>query len=175
MPEEYLVVELNHQPIELCKLLKIANLVSGGGEAKIVISEGYVLLNGEVEFQKRKKVYHEDIIEFNGDILQVIIVDDMPENTADNSNLKSVTDRVIDNDVTDGVATYSNESYEENTTITENVNNTSAKKKKKPKQENKRAGNNNKKTSGLLPDEIEAVLAPNSTTSSPRKRKPISF
>ena len=118
MPEEYLVVELNHQPIELCKLLKIANLVSGGGEAKIVISEGYVLLNGEVEFQKRKKVYHEDIIEFNGDILQVIIVDDMPENTADNSNLKSVTDRVIDNDVTDGVATYSNESYEENTTIT---------------------------------------------------------
>jgi len=73
MSEEYLVVELNHQPIELCKLLKIANLVNGGGEAKIVISEGYVLLNGEVEFQKRKKVYHEDVIEFNGDLVQVIM------------------------------------------------------------------------------------------------------
>lgn len=55
MSESYLVIELNHQPVELCKLLKIANLVGGGGEAKIVISEGYVSLNGEVEYQKRKK------------------------------------------------------------------------------------------------------------------------
>lgn len=65
------LVNISIQPIELCKLLKIANMVSGGGEAKIVISEGYVLLNDEVEFQKRKKVYHNDIVEFNGDIVQV--------------------------------------------------------------------------------------------------------
>ncbi|MGB0937483.1 MAG: RNA-binding S4 domain-containing protein [Colwellia sp.] len=68
---QHLVIELNQQPIELYKLLKIANLVSGGGEAKMVISEGYVFLNGEVEFQKRKKIYHQDIIEFNGDILEL--------------------------------------------------------------------------------------------------------
>jgi len=49
------LVDISIQPIELCKLLKIANMVGGGGEAKIVISEGYVLLNNEVEFQKRKK------------------------------------------------------------------------------------------------------------------------
>ncbi len=73
MSGSYLVIELNHQPVELCKLLKIANLVGGGGEAKIVISEGYVLLNGEVEYQKRKKVYHEDVIEFNGEIVQLQI------------------------------------------------------------------------------------------------------
>jgi len=72
MQVELTPVEVSHQPIELCKLLKIANLVGGGGEAKIVISEGYVLLNQEVEYQKRKKVYHEDIIEFNGEIIQVI-------------------------------------------------------------------------------------------------------
>ena len=42
MSDSYLVIELNHQPVELCKLLKIADLVSGGGEAKVVISEGYV-------------------------------------------------------------------------------------------------------------------------------------
>jgi len=65
-------VHIDYQPIELCKLLKIANLVSGGGEAKILISEGYVILNNEVEFQKRKKVYADDIVEFNGEIIQVI-------------------------------------------------------------------------------------------------------
>ena len=73
MSESYLEVQLDQQPIELCKLLKIADLVAGGGEAKVVISEGYVLLNGEVEYQKRKKVYHNDIVEFNGEVLQVII------------------------------------------------------------------------------------------------------
>jgi len=71
MSDEYPIVTISYQPIELCKLLKIANMVSGGGEAKIVISEGYVQLNGEVEFQKRKKVYNNDIIEFDGDVVQV--------------------------------------------------------------------------------------------------------
>jgi ribosome-associated protein len=79
MSESYLVIELNHQPVELCKLLKIANLVSGGGEAKIVISEGYVLLNGEVEYQKRKKVYHEDVIEFNGEVVQLLVNEALTE------------------------------------------------------------------------------------------------
>ncbi|ALO34432.1 hypothetical protein CMT41_06630 [Colwellia sp. MT41] len=79
MSESYLVIELNQQPIELCKLLKIANLVSGGGEAKVVISEGYVLLNGEVEYQKRKKVYHQDVIEFNGEVVQLIINEELAE------------------------------------------------------------------------------------------------
>ena len=65
------LIDISVQPIELCKLLKIANMVGGGGEAKIVISEGYVLVNNEVEFQKRKKVYQDDIIEFNGEVVQV--------------------------------------------------------------------------------------------------------
>ena len=65
-------VELEQQPIELYKMLKIANLVGGGGEAKVMISDGYVLLNGEVETQKRKKIYSGDIIEFNGDLVEMI-------------------------------------------------------------------------------------------------------
>ncbi|GLX81140.1 RNA-binding S4 domain-containing protein [Thalassotalea eurytherma] len=65
-------VELEQQPIELYKLLKIADLVSGGGEAKVLISEGYVFLNDEVETQKRKKIYHGDIVAFNGDIIELI-------------------------------------------------------------------------------------------------------
>lgn len=68
-------VDVFIQPIELCKLLKIANMVGGGGEAKIIISQGYVLVNDEVEFQKRKKIYHDDIIEFNGETIQVNVVE----------------------------------------------------------------------------------------------------
>lgn len=64
-------IEIEEQPIELYKLLKIANLVSGGGEAKMLISKGYVLLNGEQETQKRKKVFHGDIVEFNGDLIEL--------------------------------------------------------------------------------------------------------
>jgi ribosome-associated protein len=85
MPSNFPLIDVSIQPIELCKLLKIANMVSGGGEAKIVISEGYVLLNNEVEFQKRKKVYHADIIEFNSEIIQVNVVklgkDELPLTT----------------------------------------------------------------------------------------------
>lgn len=69
--EELPLIDVSYQPIELCKLLKIANMVGGGGEAKIVISEGYVYVNGEVEFQKRKKIYHQDVVEFNGEIIAV--------------------------------------------------------------------------------------------------------
>lgn len=65
------IITITEQPIELCKLLKIANMVGGGGEAKIVISEGYVFLNGEVEYRKRKKVVDGDIVEFNGEVIQV--------------------------------------------------------------------------------------------------------
>jgi len=79
MSESYLEIQLDKQPIELCKLLKIADLVAGGGEAKVVISEGYVLLNGEVEYQKRKKVYHNDVVEFNNEVIQVIINEDLAE------------------------------------------------------------------------------------------------
>lgn len=81
MSDDYPTVSISSQPIELCKLLKIANMVSGGGEAKIVISEGYVYLNGEVEFQKRKKIYNNDIIEFNGELVQVAC--NKPANTSE--------------------------------------------------------------------------------------------
>jgi len=96
MSSSYIEVELNHQPIELCKLLKIANLVGGGGEAKMVISEGYVLLNGEVEYQKRKKVYHEDVIEFNGEVVQLIINETLETVDFDESK-NQPSDKRLDN------------------------------------------------------------------------------
>ena len=67
------LVEVNEEPTELYKILKIGNLVSGGGEAKQVISEGYVFVNGEEETRKRKKIYAGDLISFNGEHLHVAI------------------------------------------------------------------------------------------------------
>lgn len=73
-PEIYAtLVEINQEPTELYKILKFENLVSGGGEAKQVISDGYVYLNGELETRKRKKVYVGDLISFNGQYFQIAL------------------------------------------------------------------------------------------------------
>lgn len=57
-------VEISKEPIELHKLLKFENLVSSGGEAKMVIAEGLVLVNGQIETRKRKKLVSGDVVEF---------------------------------------------------------------------------------------------------------------
>lgn len=62
---------MREEPIELCQLLKFAGLTGTGGEAKYVISEGLVRLNGEVETRKRKKVAAGDVVIY-GD--QAIVV-----------------------------------------------------------------------------------------------------
>jgi len=65
------VVEITREPVELYKVLKFEGLVSSGGEAKLVISEGLVLVNGKVETRKRKKIVSGDTIEFSGEIFQI--------------------------------------------------------------------------------------------------------
>ncbi|WP_374165355.1 RNA-binding S4 domain-containing protein [Arcticibacter sp. MXS-1] len=51
--------------IPLIQLLKATNVVQTGGEAQIVVSEGEVKCNGEVEYRKRLKVKRGDIVEFD--------------------------------------------------------------------------------------------------------------
>jgi ribosome-associated protein len=60
-----------YEYIELNKLLKILNLVSTGGEANVVIVEGEVLVNGQVETQKRKKLRPGDKVEFDGETITI--------------------------------------------------------------------------------------------------------
>jgi len=57
-------VELSKEPVELYKILKFEGMASSGGEAKLVIEQGQVLVNGVVETRKRKKIVSGDIIEF---------------------------------------------------------------------------------------------------------------
>ena len=68
------IVEVNVEPIELYKILKIENLVEGGGEAKVRIANGEVMLNGLIETRKRKKVYHNDEVEYLWQVITVKFV-----------------------------------------------------------------------------------------------------
>ncbi|MGI2882387.1 RNA-binding S4 domain-containing protein [Vibrio furnissii] len=69
---EAIGIEVDAQPVELYKVLKIANVVSGGGEAKYAIAEGYVAVNGELEMRKRRKLYDGDLVEFNEEYYLII-------------------------------------------------------------------------------------------------------
>lgn len=64
IPDGHQLIELTREPIELYKVLKFENAVGSGGEAKMVIGSGLVLVNGLVETQKRKKISTGDTIEF---------------------------------------------------------------------------------------------------------------
>jgi len=61
----------NEAYIELYKLLKVINLVESGSIAKQVISDGMVLVDGKVEYKKRKKVRSGQVVEFNKKIIMV--------------------------------------------------------------------------------------------------------
>lgn len=66
-----MIIELREDFIKLGQVLKAAGLVDNGAEAKFEILEGNVLVNGEKELQRGKKLYSGDIIEFNGEIIEI--------------------------------------------------------------------------------------------------------
>jgi ribosome-associated protein len=52
--------------IELIKLLKHLHIAQSGGHAKIMVEDGEVKLNGEIEFRKRAKLRPGDLVETSG-------------------------------------------------------------------------------------------------------------
>ena len=64
--------EISKEPIELYKILKFENLVDSGGEAKHVISEGRVMVNGVIETRKRKKIFSGDVVAFGGEEIRIL-------------------------------------------------------------------------------------------------------
>ncbi len=67
--QETRIVLLNREPVELYKILKFEGLSGSGGDARKLVADGHVLLNGKVETQKRKKIVSGDVIEFDGEKL----------------------------------------------------------------------------------------------------------
>lgn len=65
------IIELRDEFIKLGQALKAAGLVESGVDAKFVIQDGLVKVNGETEMQRGKKLYDGDIVEFDGNKIQV--------------------------------------------------------------------------------------------------------
>ncbi len=65
-------IEINDDFIKLGQLLKLAGMVSSGVEAKIVIQNGEVTVNGEIDTRRGKKIYPQDIVEYKGQQVTVI-------------------------------------------------------------------------------------------------------
>lgn len=65
------IIQLRDDYIKLGQALKAAGFVESGVEAKIVIQDGLVLVNGEIETQRGKKLHEGDIVAFDGQELKI--------------------------------------------------------------------------------------------------------
>ncbi len=66
-----MIFQLKDEYIELCKLLKAANLVMSGGEGKEVVAQGLVTVDGQPESRKRCKIRPGQVVEFAGTVIAV--------------------------------------------------------------------------------------------------------
>lgn len=65
-------LKIRDEFIKLGQALKLADLVDSGVEAKLVIQDGQVLVNGETEYQRGKKLHDGDMIEFDGSQVRIV-------------------------------------------------------------------------------------------------------
>jgi ribosome-associated protein len=66
-----LTIKLREDYIKLGQALKAAGLAGSGVEAKLVIQDGLVKVNGEVEYQRGKKLYDGDTVSYDGETVQI--------------------------------------------------------------------------------------------------------
>lgn len=70
--------ELDRDYVELKQLLKLADLVTSGGEAKTVIGDGQVRVDGEVELRKACKIRAGQQVQFGDTVIYIIADSDAP-------------------------------------------------------------------------------------------------
>jgi ribosome-associated protein len=66
-----LKIKIDGEYIELIKLLKAVGLCETGGAAKIAVDEGLVTVDGIVESRKRCKVRKGQVVELDGNLIEV--------------------------------------------------------------------------------------------------------
>ena len=66
------VIKLKGDYIKLGQALKAANLVDSGVVAKLVVQDGLVTVNGEVEVQRGKKLVDGDVVSFEGETIKIV-------------------------------------------------------------------------------------------------------
>lgn len=64
-------VTITTEFIKLDQLMKFAEMVQSGGEAKMLIAQGLVLVNGEICTQRGKKIRQGDQVEFDGETYSI--------------------------------------------------------------------------------------------------------
>ena len=64
-------IHIRDEFIKLGQALKLAGLVDSGVDAKYVIQEGHVRVNGETEYQRGKKLHSGDIFSYHGQDVKV--------------------------------------------------------------------------------------------------------
>ena len=69
--EEMEIIKLRDEYIKLGQALKAAGLVESGVDAKFVIQDGLVSVNGEIEVQRGKKLYAGDVVSFDGQEIRI--------------------------------------------------------------------------------------------------------
>ena len=67
-----MIIHLREEYIKLGQALKAAHLVDSGVDAKIVIQNGEVLVNGETDLRRGRKLYKGDIVEYNGETITIL-------------------------------------------------------------------------------------------------------
>ena len=65
-------ITIKDEYIKLGQALKLAGLVGSGVEAKMLIQDGLVKVNGEVDERRGKKLYDGDVFELDGNEVKVI-------------------------------------------------------------------------------------------------------
>ena len=65
-------IKLRDEFIKLGQALKAAGLVGSGVDAKLVIQDGLVKVNGETEVQRGKKLYDGDVVTFEGETIHIV-------------------------------------------------------------------------------------------------------
>ncbi len=64
-------VAIRDQSIRLGQFLKLADLVEVGAEAKPLLAQGQVLVNGEVETRRGRQLVKGDVVSVGGDVVRV--------------------------------------------------------------------------------------------------------
>ena len=58
-------IQIDSEFITLGQFLKVADIISSGGEAKSFLAENIVLINGEEDRRRGRKLYKDDIVEID--------------------------------------------------------------------------------------------------------------
>lgn len=66
-------IAVRDEVIRLGQFLKLAGVVETGGEAKLRIQEGEARVNGEVETRRGRQLVPGDLVEFAGEVLEVVV------------------------------------------------------------------------------------------------------